>query len=105
MSPGEPYFHVELDAATDPVQLTAHGELDAASAVTLTEKLGQAHQAAKGIELHLGGVTFIDSSGLRVIAAELSRAHSTGLPFSVASASDPVRRIFEVTGFTDVITS
>jgi len=103
MSPGEPYFHVELDAATDPVQLTARGELDAASAVALTERLDEAHETGKAIELHLAGVTFIDSSGLRVIAAELSRAQSTGLPFSVASASDPVRRIFEVTGFTDVI--
>lgn len=85
--------------------MTATGELDAASAVVLAQRLEAAHEAGKPISLDLGGVTFIDSSGLRVVASELSRAESTGLAFSVRSASDPVRRIFEVTGFADVITS
>ena len=105
MSTGEAYFHVDLDADTDPVRVVARGELDAALALQLTEQLEVAHRADKGIDLDLGGVTFIDSSGLRVIATELGRAETTGLTFSVSSASEPVRRIFEVTGFTDVIVS
>ena len=102
---GAPYFQVEIEQGTDPLRVIANGELDAASADQLAASLAAAHETGTSIALDLGGVTFIDSSGLRVIAAEVSRSEETGETFAVSVASDAVRRIFEMTGLTALITS
>ena len=105
MSTGETYFQVHIESGSDPARVVASGELDAASAGQLASTLDDATGASAGIALDLSGVTFIDSSGLRVIAAEVRRSEETSAPFTVSAASDAVRRIFEMTGLGDLLTS
>ncbi len=69
MTAGTPYFEVHLSEGSEPLVVAATGELDAASAAMLSEALAGAHEQAASLVLDLAGVTFIDSSGLRVIAA------------------------------------
>jgi len=102
MTIGAPHFHVQIDPGTDPLRVVADGELDAASASILAKALDEA-TSGTGIALDLSAVTFIDSSGLRVIAAEVQRAEAAGTPFTVSAASDAVRRIFEMTGLTSLL--
>ncbi|MGN6694689.1 MAG: STAS domain-containing protein [Aquihabitans sp.] len=104
MTIGAPHFNVQIDAGTEPLRVVANGELDAASAVTLAGALDDAPIGAAGLTLDLSGVSFIDSSGLRVIAAQVQRSEADGTPFSVSAASDAVRRIFEMTGLTSLLT-
>lgn len=103
MTIGAPHFNVQIDPGTDPLRVVADGELDAASAATLAGALEDAAPGSTGITLDLSGVSFIDSSGLRVIAAQVQRAEAAGTPFSVSAASEAVRRIFEMTGLTSLL--
>lgn len=103
MTIGAPHFNVQIDDATDPRRVVADGELDAASAATLAAALEDLPQGAGAIALDLSGVSFIDSSGLRVIAAQLQRSEAAGTSFTVSAASDAVRRIFEMTGLTTLL--
>jgi anti-anti-sigma factor len=103
MTIGAPHFNVQIDSGTEPLRVVANGELDAASAVTLAGALDDAPIGATGLALDLSGVSFIESSGLRVIAAQLQRSEADGTPFSVSAASDAVRRIFEMTGLTSLL--
>ncbi len=103
MTAGTPYFEVHLSDGTDPLIVAATGELDAASATTLSEALASAKEQAPSLVLDLAGVTFIDSSGLRVIAAEHVASTGDGRSFRIVGASDRVRRIFEMTGLLDLI--
>lgn len=105
MTIGAPHFNVQTDSGSDPLRIVADGELDAASAGTLAEALEDAAPGSGGIVLDLAGVSFIDSSGLRVIAAEVQRAEAAGRPFAVTAASEAVRRIFEMTGLTSLLAS
>ena len=107
MTLGAPHFDVQTESGTDPLRVVAHGELDAASAATLASALEDAKATAAGtdIALDLSGVSFIDSSGLRVIAAQVQQAEAAGTGFTVAAASDAVRRIFEMTGLTSLLAS
>lgn len=98
-----PHFDVQIQSGTDPIRVVASGELDAASAASLTTALADAAGSAEHVELDLSGVTFIDSSGLRVIAAAVQRANDGGPSFAVSAASDAVRRIFEMTGLSSLI--
>ena len=103
MTIGAPHFNVQSYSGTEPVRVVADGELDAASAGTLATALEEATASGTGIALDLSGVSFIDSSGLRVIAAEVQRAESASTSFAVTAASDAVRRIFEMTGLTSLL--
>ncbi len=78
--------------------VVAIGELDAASAPALIEALGRARPDGRTIHLDLEGVTFIDSSGIRVIAQEMRTSDERAATFAVTAASKPVRRLFEMTG-------
>jgi anti-anti-sigma factor len=105
MTIGAPHFNVQTDPGTEPLRIVAEGELDAASAAILASALDDATTGGAGVALDLAGVSFIDSSGLRVIAAEVRRAEETGASFTVSAASDAVRRIFEMTGLTSLLGS
>ncbi|MBX3287395.1 MAG: STAS domain-containing protein [Acidimicrobiales bacterium] len=103
MTAGTPYFEVHLSEGSDPLTLAATGELDAASAATLGDALAQAREQAGTVVLDLAGLTFIDSSGLRVVAAEHVAAGESGSAFRIVGATDRVRRIFEMTGLESLI--
>lgn len=96
--PSETYFEVAVDTGLVPPRISASGELDAASSSELGRALETALSAGSGVTLDLGEVTFIDSSALRVVALGVRRAREEDQPFTVSSASDAVRRIFEITG-------
>lgn len=88
-------------AADEKLQLTADhdrivlvGELDLHTAPLLEAELTRAPSGT--VEVELSEVTFIDSSGLRVLVAERQKRGPDGLVLRAPSAV--VRRLLEVTG-------
>jgi anti-anti-sigma factor len=80
--------------------LRAQGEVDLASADRLDEALDSAGGSNSGrLVLDLRGLTFIDSSGLRVVLVAL-RDFSPGFGVIVTPGS-PVERLFEVAQILD----
>lgn len=103
MNAGTPYFEVHLSEGAAPLTVAATGELDAASATVLREALTGAREQGDPVVLDLAGVTFIDSSGLRVIVSEHQAASDADRSLRIVGASDRVRRIFEMTGLEALI--
>ncbi|MFN8017956.1 MAG: STAS domain-containing protein [Acidimicrobiales bacterium] len=102
MEDPDTYFTVAVEAGDVP-RVVATGELDAASSRHLEEVLRTTVGDGSGVALDLSGVSFIDSSGLRVITAMVRDAEAGGASFDVVGASDPVRRIFEITGLAELL--
>jgi anti-anti-sigma factor len=92
------YFHVTVDTDASPAVVRAVGELDASSSDALLRAIDTAVATGQGLVLDLADVTFIDSSGLRVVTIGVRQARDAGYRFTIASASDAVRRIFDMTG-------
>jgi anti-sigma B factor antagonist len=83
---------------TTPV-VRVTGELDLSGADTVRTALETSvTDTAERVELDLGDLQFLDSSGLSVFV-ELA----TRVPVSIVAASDPVRRVIRVTGLADVL--
>lgn len=81
----------EIDAGTCP-------DLDAALA-----DLPDVPDVPDGIfELDLAEVTFIDSSGLRVLTTLVQRMHNTSGTVVIRNPSRPVARIVELTGLSSM---
>jgi len=94
--------HVDLDGRISidrlPNGWTVAGELDASTSPSLTAAFAELPAGNAAVHLDLGGVTFIDSSGLRVLIALSEQAAAAGRKVMVPSASHPVLRLFEITG-------
>jgi anti-anti-sigma factor len=80
------------------------GELDLASAHAIEERLAAIEERRpERVVTDLGGLTFIDSSGLRVLLLADSRAREQGFELLLAPGHEPVQRVFEMTGALDVL--
>jgi anti-anti-sigma factor len=102
MDTPDTYFAVEVHLDEDPPRVAALGELDAASSKELETALVDA-RAEGSVALDLTDVSFIDSSGLRVVTGAARDAEAGSVGFVICGASEAVRRIFEITGLGELL--
>ena len=78
------------------------GELDLATTEELNAQLSEILAAPRRVVLDLGGVTFMDSSGLATIVGAINRAEMIGARLEVASPLPPQpQRLLELTGILE----
>ena len=96
MSP--PAFHVSAGRAGQVV-LRVVGEIDAAAAPAFRNRLDQVTGGdVDEVVVHLADVTFMDASGLAVLARGRRRLEGTGARLRIASPSHAVIRLLHVAG-------
>lgn len=92
-----------LDAARSgrAARLRIAGELDAYSAPALSERCRELLDGGvRDLRVDLRDATFIDSSGLRALLLAHRHLRESGGSLRVDDASEPVRRLLEITGLT-----
>jgi anti-sigma B factor antagonist len=103
----EPELNVTVDrearsGESGPMVKVA-GEVDIQSAPLLDEHLQRVlDEGVSSLVVDLGGVSFLDSTGLSALIACLKRCEAGGGTVRLVSARPNVRRVFEVTGLTAV---
>ena len=85
----------------DRLVICVNGEIDMASAPTLREALDAGLAAGERTTVDIGGVTFIDSSGLHAIVTSALAQNGTG-PLRIANPSPFVMRTMEIVGLVDL---
>jgi anti-sigma B factor antagonist len=86
-------------------QVVVAGELDGSTAPILRERLVQVTANLDGdLVLDIGLLTFVDSTGLALFVAQHKRLQSTGSHLIIVSPRPMARRLFEITGLTQVLT-
>jgi anti-sigma B factor antagonist len=86
-----------------PARLVAAGELDLATAPGFRDELRRA-LAAGPVRLELGGLTYMDSSGVRVLDGVVRDLDREGWILTVApELRRPVRQVLEMTGMIGVL--
>ncbi|MDQ6915878.1 MAG: STAS domain-containing protein [Actinomycetota bacterium] len=90
-------LRLRATAHNGTASLALEGELDMASAPTLESALADALASADAVELDLGGVRFMDSSGLRALLCARRDADAAGRRLRLVDVSPAVSRILEVT--------
>lgn len=76
----------------------AAGELDLATVPDLANVLEGLERECARIVLDLSGLTFIDSTGVRLTLIEHDRASIDGFEFAIAGVTGPVRDVLRRTG-------
>lgn len=95
-------FTLEVDTGPGRTLLRLAGELDLGVTGELETALSDAEAAENGVlVLDLRALTFIDSTGLRVIVAAHARAAEGGRRLVVVRGPAEVQRVFELTHFAE----
>ena len=101
--PGQLVIEKSRDA--DTVVLALSGELDLASAPMLERELREAEATGpRRIVIDLGGLAFMDSTGLQALLRARERANNDGHQLSLRRAPHQVQRVFELTKTVDAFT-
>ena len=100
-------LRVECDVSAEGelVRLRLDGEVDASSAHLVEDALSPAlDPRCARLVVDLAYVTFMDSSGLRVLVVARNALDDRGAEMVIAGANDQLRRLFEISGLTSVFT-
>jgi anti-sigma B factor antagonist len=92
-------FSAELIHLDGSAVLAIRGEVDMATAPAFHSVIEQTMQLGVPVVVDLAAVTFMDSSGLSVLAV----ASQDDVPISVRSPSLPVGRLLAMTGLDELI--
>lgn len=94
---------MELDLSTrrlgDWAVVSVGGEVDLETATQLGDHaLDALREVSPNVVLDLTGVTFMDSTGLKVLLGIHRRAQLAGGSMAIAGATRPVRKVLSLTG-------
>ena len=105
MPPNTPQpFSVEVqrDPQARCAIVVPQGELDLTTAGALRAAIAQAVEGgAPTVVLDMRGLTFIDSTGIRLLVQTESAARANGRHFAIIDGSEPVMRLMAMTGLSD----
>lgn len=97
----------QLDLNTEDRDGSVHvrlaGELDLSNADYFHEELTRAEaREPAALVIDLSGVSFMDSTGLRLLLSALRRAQAEGRRLVVVQGQEQVRDLFRIAGLEDV---
>jgi anti-sigma B factor antagonist len=95
-------FSVATHREGSRVTVTVTGELDLHSSTILGDRLAELSDVTD-IELDAGGVSFIDSAGLRALLMASKAAGDRGSELRVVVLSDQMARVVEIAGVTELL--
>ena len=95
-----------LNTTVDGSKLTIalEGRLDTTTAPELEEELGKYNDAVNDVTLDFEKLEYISSAGLRVLLGEQKMMSKKDGKMVVKNVNETIMEVFEITGFTDVIT-
>jgi anti-sigma B factor antagonist len=98
-------FEVRPGSDGGTCRLLVSGEVDLTTGPALTAQIDQqlADPTVTQLVVDLTEVTFLDSSGVNSLIRGHLQAQADGKQFCVRGASDRVRRVFDISGVSDLL--
>ena len=87
----------------DALEIALNGRLDTTTAPDLESALNESINDAKELTLDFAELEYISSAGLRVLLSAQKIMNQQG-SMKVINVRDEINDIFEVTGFSDILT-
>jgi anti-sigma B factor antagonist len=87
----------------DALVLLLGGRLDTTTAPELETEIKTLPSTTTELILDLGGLEYLSSAGLRVILMAQKLMNIQG-KMTVRNVNDTIMEVFEITGFTDILT-
>lgn len=96
-------FELTVTGNADGVTISVHGEVDVYTAPRLRERLLQFETSGTFVVLDIANMSFIDSTGLGVIAAATKRIRSEGGDLVLRQPTNDTRKVLKLTGLDQIV--
>ena len=96
-------LNITKNAEGNNLTVVLEGRLDTTTAPSLESELKSSLDGVENLVLDLTSLQYISSAGLRVLLSAQKIMNRQG-SMVVRNASDDVKEIFDVTGFSDILT-
>ena len=91
-------LEVDTEEREGLVQVSLRGELDLSTVEKVEDELRRVEErAGKLLILDLSGLTFLDSTGLRLMVTADQRARKAGRRLAIVKGPETVHRVFTIT--------
>ncbi len=94
---------IQTNKEGEKLGVTLEGRLDTSTAPELDQTLKVALPGVKELEVDLKGLEYLSSAGLRVLLSAQKVMNKQG-EMVVRNVNEAVMEIFEITGFSDILT-
>ena len=95
-------FDIDVMSGDSATWLSLRGEFDIANAPHLEREIRRfADAGGARLVIDLRGLSFIDSTGLRIVLETRQRAADQGFDLEIVRGPAQVQRVFELTGLDD----
>ena len=94
---------IEKISRDDELIITLNGRLDTTTAPQLESELKTSLGGVEKLVLDFAGLDYLSSAGLRVLLAAQKTMNKQG-SMVIRSVNETIAEIFEVTGFSDILT-
>ena len=100
--PSSPLFRVDVQPERERVRVIPRGELDLNTIPQLETQIEALRSGGfRRIVLDLRQLTFMDSTGLRLLLELDAESRADGFRFAIIDGEGPVRRLLQLTGIED----
>mgnify|MGYP002528878015 CR=1 FL=1 len=96
-------LNIEKKVEASKIEIALEGRLDTTTAPELEEVVKAELSGKDSLVFDLAGLEYISSAGLRVLLSAQKIMNNQG-SMVVKNTSEEVNEIFEVTGFSDILT-
>jgi anti-anti-sigma factor len=96
------FLHVDVRREPGRLVVAPTGELDISTVDQMRAVLGE-RRADEALELDLGGLQFVDTSGLQLIVEVHREARRDGYDLTLVEGTTNVQRVFEMAGLDRVL--
>ena len=100
---GSTMLNITKNANANVLKVILEGRLDTTTAPQLEAELGSALSGVTDLKFDLEKLDYISSAGLRVLLSTQKIMNKQG-KMVISNASAEVKEIFDVTGFSDILT-
>ena len=97
-------LNITKNTEDEVLTIALEGRLDTTSSPELEAELRTALEDVAALTLDLGKLEYISSAGLRVLLSAQKRMNAQGGEMKVCHVGETIMEIFEVTGFSDILT-
>ncbi|MCL2821389.1 MAG: STAS domain-containing protein [Oscillospiraceae bacterium] len=84
--------------------LSLKGRLDTVTSPKLQDALTEVLSGSGDVELDFAGIDYVSSAGLRVLLFGQKKSQSSGKSMKLKNVSPEVMEVFEITGFSGMLT-
>ena len=96
-------LNISKTAENNTLTLALEGRLDTVTAPQLESELKASLEGVTALSMDLAKLEYISSAGLRVLLSAQKQMNKQG-EMKVINAGETIMEIFEVTGFSDILT-